>query len=208
MIPGVTGFAVIVLLTNIALAQSNSSASSQESRTTTPPSTSAENRQAFRENVRDVYFAFNSVELSEEARAILAKNADWLKAHPDVVFTIEGDADERGGIVYNLVLSDLRAQGARDALVQLGVPENQILFATGWGKLYPVCNQSDEGCWSRNRRSHLSAWPASGSPEVGTAAAAVALQPNASKTGTLLRSSSATAEASRPRAGIAISKDF
>ena len=182
MIPGVTGFAVIVLLTNIALAQSNSSASSQESRTTIPPSTSAENRQAFRENVRDVYFAFNSVELSEEARAILAKNADWLKAHPDVVFTIEGDADERGGIVYNLVLSDLRAQGARDALVQLGVPENQILFATGWGKLYPVCNQSDEGCWSQNRRSHLSAWPAdSRSSEVGTAAAAVALQRNASK---------------------------
>ena len=72
--------------------------------------------------------------------------------------TIEGDADARGEIVYNVVLSDKRAENAKDALVSMGVPASQIVFATGWGKLYPVCSQDDETCWSQNRRAHFSAW--------------------------------------------------
>jgi peptidoglycan-associated lipoprotein len=124
-----------------------------------PPATPANERQAFRENIKDLYFDFNRSDLRAEDRAALAKAAEWLKAHPGVLFTIEGDADERGDIVYNLFLSDRRALAAREALLKMGVPENQILFAQGWGKLYPVCVQSDESCWSQNRRSHLAAWP-------------------------------------------------
>jgi peptidoglycan-associated lipoprotein len=69
--------------------------------------------------------------------------------------SIAGDADERGEIVYNLTLSDHRAKATRDALVQLGIPADRIIFATGWGKLYPVCAQADETCWSQNRRAHF-----------------------------------------------------
>lgn len=160
--------AAIAVLAGILLAQSHPRSSQQ---TATLPSTSADLRQAFQENVTDVYFDFNSAELPEQGRATLSKNAEWLKAHPDVFFTIEGNADERGGIVYNLFLSDLRAQAARDALLKMGVLQSQILFATGWGKLYPVCTQSDEACWIQNRRSHLSAWP----PVYGTLEAAGAI---------------------------------
>jgi len=110
------------------------------------------------QDVRDVHFAFDRYDLSMEARQILTADAEWLKAHPDVNLTIEGDADERGDIVYNLTLSDHRAIATRDALVALGVPENRIIYATGWGKLYPVCEQSDEACWSENRRAHLTRW--------------------------------------------------
>ena len=39
-----------------------------------------------------------------------------LKAHPDVLVTLAGDADERGDIVYNLALSDRRAIATRDRL--------------------------------------------------------------------------------------------
>jgi peptidoglycan-associated lipoprotein len=123
------------------------------------PPTSADLRQAFGENIKDCYFDLDRATVREEDRATLARDAEWLKAHPNVFFTVEGAADERGAIVYNLVLSDKRALATRDALVGMGVPEQQILFATGWGKLYPVCNQSDEACWSQNRRSHLAPWP-------------------------------------------------
>jgi outer membrane protein OmpA-like peptidoglycan-associated protein len=123
------------------------------------PPTSPDQRQAFRDNVKDLYFDFNRADLTDEDEATLKKDAEWLKAHPDVAFTIEGDADERGDVVYNVFLSDQRALETRDALVKLGVPESRILYATGWGKLYPVCNESNESCWSQNRRSHLAPWP-------------------------------------------------
>jgi outer membrane protein OmpA-like peptidoglycan-associated protein len=116
-------------------------------------------RQDFQENVRDVYFDFDRATLSAEGQATLAGAAEWLKAHPNVLITISGIADERGSIEYNLALSQQRAEAARDALVQSGVPENQIVFVTGWGKLYPICTESSESCWSQNRRSHLAPWP-------------------------------------------------
>jgi outer membrane protein OmpA-like peptidoglycan-associated protein len=116
-------------------------------------------RQDFQENMQDVYFDFDRAALSAEAQATLARAAEWLKAHPDVLITISGITDERGNIDYNLALSQRRAQAARDALVQSGIPESRIVFVTGWGKLYPVCTESEESCWSQNRRSHLAPWP-------------------------------------------------
>jgi hypothetical protein len=50
-------------------------------------------------------------------------------------------------------------QAAKDALVGMGVAPDRIAFATGWGKLYPVCTQTDESCWSQNRRTHFYTWP-------------------------------------------------
>jgi outer membrane protein OmpA-like peptidoglycan-associated protein len=34
----------------------------------------------------------------------------------------------------------------------MGVAENRIVFATGWGELYPNCLESTEECWKQNRR--------------------------------------------------------
>lgn len=119
---------------------------------------SSTERQQFQQDVKDVHFDFDKSELRAEDRTILASDAEWLKAHPEVLVTLAGDADERGDIVYNVVLSDRRAIATRDALVELGVAADRIVFATGWGKLYPVCTQSDESCWSQNRRTHIEPW--------------------------------------------------
>jgi peptidoglycan-associated lipoprotein len=119
----------------------------------------ADEQRQFQQNVKDVHFDFDRADLRPEDRTILASDAEWLKAHPDVLITLEGDADERGDIVYNLVLSGERAWSTREALVELGVPADRIAFATGWGKLYPICSEADENCWSQNRRTHFAAWP-------------------------------------------------
>jgi peptidoglycan-associated lipoprotein len=119
----------------------------------------SEDRQQFQQGMKDVHFDFDRAQLRTDDRAVLASNAEWLKAHPDVIVTLEGDADERGDIVYNLVLSGQRASATRDALVELGVPSDRIAFATGWGKLYPICEQADDSCWSQNRRTHFAPWP-------------------------------------------------
>jgi outer membrane protein OmpA-like peptidoglycan-associated protein len=110
------------------------------------------------QSLRDVLFDFDQYEVRPDDEATLAANADWLKSHPNVFIVIEGDADERGDIVYNLALSEKRAAATRDALVSMGVAAERLVFSTGWGKLYPVCSDSDEACWSRNRRAHFELW--------------------------------------------------
>ncbi len=63
----------------------------------------------------------------------------------------------RGDIFYNLVLSYRRAQHVKTALISRGVNESQIGFATGWGKLYPVCTEttSNSECDRKNRYAEM-----------------------------------------------------
>jgi len=150
---------VAIFLLGGAFAQSSDASSNQQSRPAYQPPTQQQ-QQHIQDNLKDVHFAFDQYELTSEDRQSLEATANWLKANPGVYVTIAGDADERGSIVYNVYLSDKRAKTTRDALVAMGVPENQIVFATGWGKLYPVCNQSDERCWAQNRRAHFEPWQA------------------------------------------------
>jgi outer membrane protein OmpA-like peptidoglycan-associated protein len=110
------------------------------------------------ESLKDILFDFDHYDLRPDDRVTLGADADWIKSHPDVFVVIEGDADERGDIVYNLALSEKRATITRDTLVSMGVPADRLVFSTGWGKLYPVCFDSDEACWSRNRRAHFELW--------------------------------------------------
>ena len=85
------------------------------------PPLPASEQQQFQQDVKDIHFDFDRSDLRAEDRTILASDAQWLKAHPDVLVTLAGDADERGDIVYNVALSDRRAIAIRDALVELGV---------------------------------------------------------------------------------------
>ena|SRR5271167_3075158 len=107
--------------------------------------------QEFGQNVKEVYFPFNVYSKVIDP-AVLDRNAEWLKQHSDSHFWIEGYADVRGDIFYNLVLSYRRAQFVKTSLINRGVSESQIGFATGWGKLYPVCAQTDSDCFQKNRR--------------------------------------------------------
>jgi peptidoglycan-associated lipoprotein len=137
----------------------NGSDPAKDAKLVATPPVPADEQQQFEQAIKDIHFDFDKSDIRPEDRSILAQDAEWLKAHPDVVVTLEGDADERGSVVYNLALSGERAQAAKDALVGMGVAPDRIAFATGWGKLYPVCTQTDESCWSQNRRTHFYTWP-------------------------------------------------
>jgi peptidoglycan-associated lipoprotein len=158
----VFAFAVSSFLMAAATAQVQTSQPRADQPSGTPayqPPTGTQEQDIHR-NLKDMHFAFDQYELTADDRQSLEAAANWLKANPSVYITIAGDADERGSIVYNVYLSDKRAKATRDALVSMGLPEDRIVFATGWGKLYPVCNQSDESCWSQNRRAHFDLWQA------------------------------------------------
>ncbi|HYU33969.1 MAG TPA: peptidoglycan-associated lipoprotein Pal [Thermoanaerobaculia bacterium] len=101
----------------------------------------------------DVYFDYDESSLSDDARAKLARNADLLKT-TQLLVTIEGHADERGTNEYNLALGDKRANAVRDYLTSLGVDAGR-LRTLSYGEERPVCTESEESCWSQNRRGHM-----------------------------------------------------
>jgi len=108
--------------------------------------------------IEDAYFDYNKATLRPDAVNALHADStelrDILKDYPDYKLTIEGHCDERGSDEYNLALGDKRAQSAKDYLVQVGIPSQQ-LNVVSYGKQKPVCEEHDEACWQRNRRIHI-----------------------------------------------------
>ena len=99
----------------------------------------------------DVYFDYDKAELRTEARASLAKNAEWMKRWPSTSVLVEGHCDARGTNEYNLALGERRATSVKDYLVSLGVTADRITTISK-GKEQPVCSEEAEPCWQRNRR--------------------------------------------------------
>ncbi len=98
-----------------------------------------------------VFFAYDSDELVNAARATLRGQAEFLNTYGYIRVTIEGHADERGTREYNLALGDRRAVAVRNYLVALGVSPSRINIIS-YGKERPVSFCSNESCWSQNRR--------------------------------------------------------
>lgn len=114
----------------------------------------AASAQGFGGNVKEVYFPFNIYNKVIDP-ATLDANAAYLKQNPDAKMWIQGYADPRGDIVYNLVLSYRRAQWVKAQLEKRGVDGARIQYATGWGKLYQNCEQKDDSCFQQNRRVNV-----------------------------------------------------
>lgn len=141
-------------LFSLALATPLKTASQEQAQAATPPGPSQ--FQLWKdpgklEDLKDVLFDFDTHESPSE-HATLEANARWLRDHPDVRFRLAAYADVRGTIAYNLVLSQKRADTVKHELIQMGIAENRIQYATGWGELYPNCLESTEQCWTRQRR--------------------------------------------------------
>ena len=110
-------------------------------------------QQDFVVNVGDrVFFDTDSSELSDQARATLDKQAQWLNNYNRYAFTIEGHADERGTREYNIALGARRAETVREYLVSRGV-SGQRMRTISYGKERPVALCNDISCWSQNRRA-------------------------------------------------------
>jgi peptidoglycan-associated lipoprotein len=110
-------------------------------------------QQDFVVNVGDrVFFETDSSELTDQARATLDKQAQWLTNYSRYSFTIEGHADERGTREYNIALGARRAETVRQYLASRGV-QAQRMRTISYGKERPVALCNDISCWSQNRRA-------------------------------------------------------
>ena len=111
-------------------------------------------RSCLRQNVKDVFFDYDSYDITQQYQQVLQADARFLQQHPNMKFTIEGHCDERGSTEYNLALGDNRANSTKQALMSLGIPADRIRTIS-YGKEKPFCTESNESCWQQNRRAHF-----------------------------------------------------
>jgi peptidoglycan-associated lipoprotein len=109
-------------------------------------------------DVQDAYFDYDKSDIRPDAQTVLTHDSQVLKSvlndNPGFSVLVEGNCDERGSAEYNLALGDRRATSAKDFLVQLGVPADR-LKTISYGKEKPVCTESTEECWQKNRHVHF-----------------------------------------------------
>jgi len=103
---------------------------------------------------RVVYFDFDQDTLRPEFQAIVGCHAKYLRDRPSARMTLEGHADERGSREYNLGLGERRGNAVSSAVQANGGSGSQITV-TSYGEERPVCTDSNEDCWAKNRRVEI-----------------------------------------------------
>jgi peptidoglycan-associated lipoprotein len=99
-----------------------------------------------------IYFDTDRFNIDSQDAAALQAQAQYFARYPQITFTIEGHADERGTREYNLALGEKRANSAKAYLVSLGVDGNRVSVVS-YGKERPVALDSSESAWAQNRRA-------------------------------------------------------
>lgn len=111
----------------------------------------------------DVLFDTGRAELKPGASRNLDQLAQFLAEHRERRVQIDGFTDSVGTDEYNQQLSQLRADAVRAALIGRGVDPSRI-GTQGYGKGYPVANNSDAGGRQLNRRVEVVIGPDNGAP--------------------------------------------
>jgi peptidoglycan-associated lipoprotein len=109
---------------------------------------------SLRSALRDINFEFDQYNLTDEGKKTLDELGQALKANPQFAVTIEGHADERGTVEYNLALGEQRAQAVKAYLVALGIDASRV-DTISYGEQRPIDAGHDELSWAINRRAHF-----------------------------------------------------
>ncbi len=100
-----------------------------------------------------VRFGFDQATLTGDSQSRLQKLSECLKQEAAKRVLVSGHADERGTTQYNVALGARRAEAARKYLADLGVSSK--LDTVSYGKEKPLCAESSEDCWAKNRRDEF-----------------------------------------------------
>ena len=102
----------------------------------------------------DIYFEGGRKRLTDDAKAILATQADVAKNDPDLGILVQGYTDQQGSASYNHKLGLMRAEKVKEFLVGQGVSE-QVIKVVSLGKEGALCLDNSDVCRNMNRRVHL-----------------------------------------------------
>lgn len=101
-----------------------------------------------------VHFDYDESTIRTDAQELLAAKVPVLRSNPAIRMRIEGHADERGSVEYNLALGMRRANAVRDYLAGFGIDASRI-DVQSLGEDRPMVQGSTESAWSQNRRAEF-----------------------------------------------------
>ncbi|OFZ19922.1 MAG: hypothetical protein A2X94_14620 [Bdellovibrionales bacterium GWB1_55_8] len=104
--------------------------------------------------LKSITFPYDAFALTSEAKAALKENADILKGQSNLMIQVEGHADQRGGIQYNIALGEKRANAVRKYLMDLGISGDRITTIS-FGKERPLNPAATEEAYAQNRRANF-----------------------------------------------------
>ncbi len=102
-----------------------------------------------------VEFELASADLNRTARLALDQLVEQLKAHPEVIITVDGHTDNRGSGVKNLELSKQRVLAVVRYLVANGIGPGR-LRPYGYGEARPIVGNATAQGRRQNRRIEIS----------------------------------------------------
>jgi len=104
--------------------------------------------------INDILYATNSSILNQRSKFILKEFARFLKEHEGLSLSIHGHTDDIGDDQANLLLSDERARGVKDYLIELGISSKR-LNALGFGENQPKYPNDSPENRAKNRRTEF-----------------------------------------------------
>ena len=127
--------------------------------TETPTTTSTPNNSAEIARLRSVltamvFFDYDQSTIRDDSKTTLDQKISLLRANPGVALRIEGHADERGSVEYNLALSLRRANAIKDYLTNFGLDGSRFEVAA-MGEERPLESGTSEAAYARNRRGEF-----------------------------------------------------
>jgi outer membrane protein OmpA-like peptidoglycan-associated protein len=100
----------------------------------------------------NILYDINKTVIRDEYRDEVGRVATFMKKFPETTAVIEGYADDVGTEEHNMQLSQQRAEGVVDYLVEKFGIERSRLSAKGYGETRPVAENSTEAGKQKNRR--------------------------------------------------------
>jgi outer membrane protein OmpA-like peptidoglycan-associated protein len=101
-----------------------------------------------------VFFDWNSSSVTTEAATIIGEAAKAAKQLAVTRVELTGHADRSGTPAYNQKLSESRGAAVKNALVQLGIPADEI-SVVGKGEASPLVPTADGVREPQNRRVEI-----------------------------------------------------
>lgn len=100
------------------------------------------------------YFGFDNTTIKSDSKNALIAHSQYLAANSSARVVLEGHADERGTVEYNLALGERRALSVSRFLQANGTAASQI-ETVSFGEERPALMGHSDSSWSKNRRVEI-----------------------------------------------------
>jgi peptidoglycan-associated lipoprotein len=100
------------------------------------------------------YFDFDNTTIKADSKNALIAHSQYLAANGSARVVLEGHADERGTVEYNLALGERRAISVSRFLQANGASASQI-ETVSFGEERPALMGHNDDSWSQNRRVEI-----------------------------------------------------